>query len=92
MNGAADSTPNDYGDGGRLRICTGTKTIHVRDDVYDRLKAQERPDESFSDLLARLTDRGTQFEHGFGELAEVDVGTPLSDLDDQFESAFRESR
>lgn len=66
----------------------GTRTIRVRDDVYDRLKARKRSGESFSDLLDRLTDRQTDFESGFGTLADVDFEAPLEELDERFDEAF----
>lgn len=67
----------------------GTRTIRVREDVYERLKARKRPDESFSDLLDRLTDRKTDFETGFGALADVDFDSAIEELDERFEGAFR---
>lgn len=66
----------------------GTRTIRVREEVYERLKARKRPDESFSDLLDRLTDRDAQFEKGFGALAAVDFESGLAELDEQLETAF----
>lgn len=69
----------------------GTKTIRVRDEVYQRLKARKRPDESFSDLLDRLTDRDTQFDIGFGALADVDFEGALDELDERLEREFRPS-
>ncbi|MDR5657360.1 antitoxin VapB family protein [Halodesulfurarchaeum sp. HSR-GB] len=66
----------------------GTKTIRVREEVYEQLRAQKRPDESFSDLLSRLTDRGTQFEAGFGALGDVDFEGGLDELDQLFERDF----
>lgn len=67
----------------------GTTTIRVREEVYERLKARKRPDESFSDLLDRLTDRESDFEAGFGALATVDFERALADLDERFDEAFR---
>ena len=67
----------------------GTKTIRVREDVYEALRAQKRPDESFSDLIERLTDRGVGFEQGFGALSDVDFESGLDELDRRFEDAFR---
>lgn len=69
----------------------GTKTIRVREEVYDQLKAQKRPEESFSDLLSRLADRETQFEDGFGAFAEVDFDRALTELDERFDDAFGKS-
>ena len=57
-----------------------TKTIRVTEEVYDRLVARKRPDESFSDLLDRLTDRDDQIERGFGSFADVDFEGSISEL------------
>ncbi|WP_435181040.1 antitoxin VapB family protein [Halorussus sp. AFM4] len=47
----------------------GTKTIGVRDDVYERLKARKREDESFTDLMDRLLDETkADWREGFGSL------------------------
>lgn len=52
----------------------GTKTIGIRDDVYERLKAQKRPDESFTDLMNRLLDESTDdWREGFGTLSTADA-------------------
>lgn len=66
----------------------GTKTIRVREDVYERLQAQKRPDESFSDLLGRLADRKTAFERGFGTFEGLDLERGLEALDERFEASF----
>lgn len=34
----------------------GTKTIGVKEEVYERLKARKRDDESFTDFMNRLLD------------------------------------
>lgn len=59
----------------------GTRTIRVREEVYERLKARKHDDESFSDLLDRLTDRGMQFEKGFGAMEDIDFEGALDDID-----------
>jgi len=47
----------------------GSKTIGLREDVYERLKARKRDDESFTDLVNRLLDeRDTDWREGFGTL------------------------
>jgi predicted CopG family antitoxin len=70
----------------------GTKTIRVRDDVYEQLTACKRPEESFSDLLDRLTDRDAQFEAGFGALKDVDFEDRLRTLDDRLDAELRGGR
>jgi predicted CopG family antitoxin len=51
----------------------GTKTIGLRDDVYERLKAQKRNDESFTETVERLLDESTtDWRDGFGTLSEGD--------------------
>ncbi|WP_138005128.1 antitoxin VapB family protein [Halalkalirubrum salinum] len=53
----------------------GTKTIGLRNDVYERLKARKREDESFTDLMDRLLDETTvSWREGFGTLSEQDAG------------------
>lgn len=34
----------------------GTKTIDIREEVYERLKAQKRDEESFTDTIERLLE------------------------------------
>lgn len=65
-----------------------TKSLTVTEEAYERLKAHKRADESFSDLLDRVTDREADFEAGVGALAEVDFDGAPAELDDRFEEAF----
>lgn len=47
----------------------GTKTVGLREDAYERLKARKRDDESFTDLVERLLDETTvDWREGFGTL------------------------
>ncbi|USZ67271.1 antitoxin VapB family protein [Halorussus salilacus] len=63
----------------------GTKTIGLRDDVYERLKSRKREGESFTDLMDRLMDETTpDWREGFGTLSEGEA--------DELESFVRESR
>ncbi len=49
----------------------GTKTIGIRDDVYERLKARKREDESFTDLMNRILDETTvDWCEEFGTLSQ----------------------
>jgi predicted CopG family antitoxin len=48
----------------------GTKTIGIKEDVYRRLKAHKRADESFTDVVDRLLDETkAEWRDGFGTLA-----------------------
>lgn len=58
----------------------GTKTIGITDDVYERLAAEKREDESFTDTIARLIDTATaDWRHGFGRYGD-DEGAALERL------------
>lgn len=47
----------------------GTKTIGVREEVYERLKARKRDDESFTELLNRILEESTSdWREHFGTL------------------------
>ncbi|WP_276257974.1 antitoxin VapB family protein [Haloglomus litoreum] len=64
----------------------GTKTIGLREDAYERLKARKRDDESFTDLVNRLLDESTaDWREGFGTLPS-DEATDL----EQFAKESRE--
>lgn len=63
----------------------GTKTIGLREDAYERLKARKREGESFTDLVDRLLEETTtDWREGFGTLPEAEM--------DELEAAVRESR
>ncbi|WP_152039567.1 antitoxin VapB family protein [Salinigranum salinum] len=52
----------------------GIKTIGLREDVYERLKARKREDESFTDLVDRLIDETTSdWRETFGTLSEAEA-------------------
>lgn len=45
----------------------GTGTIEVKKEVYDRLAAEKREDESFTDTIDRLIETATSdWRRGFG--------------------------
>jgi len=53
----------------------GTKTIGLREDAYERLKARKREDESFTELVNRLLDESTaDWREGFGSLSTDEAG------------------
>lgn len=54
----------------------GTKTISLADDAYERLRAEKREGESFSDVVRRLTE-GVELAEYYGVLDE-DTGGELA--------------
>jgi predicted CopG family antitoxin len=63
----------------------GTKTIGLRKDVYERLRARKRDDESFTDLVDRLIDVSTaDWRETFGTLP--------TEEGDELEAIARQSR
>ena len=68
-----------------------TKTITVTEDAYDRLKALKRDDESFSELVVRLTEGADPMAFagscpGLGEhvdAARDDLDTDLEETHDE---------
>jgi predicted CopG family antitoxin len=52
-----------------------TKTIGIKEGVYDRLVAAKRPDESFSDTIDRLLEASAgDWREGFGTYDEETAG------------------
>ncbi len=60
-----------------------TKTLTIKDDVYEKLVAVKDPDESFSDLFVRLVEQGSSVEvlkRMRGKLTFVDKRKLLSEI------------
>lgn len=51
----------------------GTGVIRISVVAKDRLKARKRADESFTDVIMRLTDRPVDVERFMGKYASVDL-------------------
>lgn len=50
-----------------------TKTIGIKTEVYERLAAEKREDESFTDTIDRLLEAATaDWRHGFGRYGEAE--------------------
>ena len=47
-----------------------TKTLTIKEDVYEHLKSMKQEDESFSDLLERLSGGEEDVMKGFGVFAD----------------------
>ncbi|WP_225334005.1 antitoxin VapB family protein [Halomicrobium urmianum] len=67
----------------------GTTTISLRDEAYDRLKEAKREDESFSDVVLRLTASPTT-EEQIEELAGG-LGSECANDIEESSSEVRES-
>ncbi|TQQ82778.1 hypothetical protein EGH24_04885 [Halonotius terrestris] len=62
----------------------GTKTIGLDDEAYERLSAEKRADESFSDTVKRLTETVAEdWRKGFGSYADRDLETLRAVVADQ---------
>ncbi|XGI82775.1 antitoxin VapB family protein [Halorutilales archaeon Cl-col2-1] len=48
----------------------GTKTISLSDDAYEKLKAEKKEGESFSDVVRRLTSKNISLRDFHGILSE----------------------
>ena len=63
----------------------GTKTIGLDEEAYEKLRAEKRDGESFSDTVKRITDEvSSDWRRSFGKYAGPDA--------DEFEEAVLESR
>lgn len=52
----------------------GTKTIGISEEVYERLRARKRADESFTETLDRLLDESIpEWREGFGALDDSEA-------------------
>lgn len=65
------------------RIHMGTKTVRLREDVYERIRSRKREDETFSEAIDRLT--------GNTSLLELE-GTLSDEEADEVRAAVEESR
>ncbi|MBX0286818.1 antitoxin VapB family protein [Haloarcula salinisoli] len=66
-----------------------TKTITVTEEAYERLREMKREDESFTDVLLRVTGGEQDVMKGFGSWADSglrgEVETAREERDEDFE-------
>lgn len=58
-----------------------TKTISITKEAYDRLKARKGPEESFSDVILRLTERRPLADYA-GMLSKASVKAIRTAIDE----------
>ena len=67
-----------------------TKTITITEDAYERLRAMKREDESFTELVLRLTGEEEDVMKGFGAWKDTGLRRAVDDareeLNEDFES------
>jgi len=67
-----------------------TKTITLTDEAYERLREMKRDDESFTDVVLRVTGSDRDVMKGFGSWADTDlrdaVEATRNELDADFEA------
>ena len=53
-------------------MCMGTKTISILDEAYERLKREKEKEESFSDVILRITTNRGKIMDSFGKWKMTD--------------------
>lgn len=81
--GRGDDTPRLKDTHTHACMCMATKNISLTEDAYERLKECKREDESFSDVVNRLTRASTSLGDGVGALPGL--GAAVEDARDEFE-------
>jgi predicted CopG family antitoxin len=72
-----------------------SKTISVTDEAYDRLKALQQSEESFTETILRVTEGQRDFRAGFGVMSDVEGFAAAAEaaheqLDEDFQERERE--
>ena len=68
-----------------------TDVIRISDEAKERLEARKREDESFTDVVLRLTDRDDDVERFIGKYADVDLAAGVEGVKERADRDFRES-
>lgn len=59
----------------------GSKNITIKEEAYESLKAHKRADESFSDVILRLTGSDQDVMKGFGMLDDEEADALREEID-----------
>jgi len=65
-----------------------TKTITLTDEAYERLREMKRDDESFTDVVLRVTGSDRDVMKGFGSWADTDLREAVETTRDEFDADF----
>lgn len=65
-----------------------TKTITLTDEAYEQLREMKRGDESFTDVVLRVTDSDRDVMKGFGSWADTDLREAVETARDKFDNDF----
>lgn len=66
----------------------GTKTISITETAYERLKEYKRNDESFSDVVNRLTRGEEDRMAGFGSWADTELHETVAAYQEEYDQEF----
>lgn len=72
-----------------------SKNITIREEAYESLKAHKRDDESFSDVVMRLSGQNKDVMKGFGMLSDEEADAlrdHVEDVSEQIDEDFQESQ
>jgi len=65
-----------------------TKTITLTEEAYQRLRALKRDDESFTDVVLRLTNSEQNLMKGFGSWSNTDLREEVEAAQNEFDEDF----
>lgn len=69
-----------------------TDVIRISTEAKERLEARKRPDESFTDVIIRLTDRKADVERFIGKYGDVDLEAGVANVAERFDRDVQEKR
>lgn len=64
----------------------------ISEEAKDRLAARKREDESYTDVVLRLTDRDDDVDRFIGKYADIDLAAGVEAVKERADDDFRESR
>lgn len=68
----------------------GTKTVRLDEDVYERIKAHKRDDETFSETIQRLVDNWSLLDYDTGRSTE-EINTHREAIEASEQTAIEET-